>query len=53
LKRTLRKKVAETVPSPPSSTQKLSDSQYKAGFYILMQDYGRTTYQDFVVPQLS
>jgi hypothetical protein len=53
LKRTLRKKAAETAPSPPSSTQRLSDSQYKAGFDILMQDHGRTTYQDFVVPQLS
>jgi adenine phosphoribosyltransferase len=53
LKRTLRKKAAETAPSPPSSTQGLSDSQYKAGFDILMQDHGRTTYPDFIVPQLS
>lgn len=53
LKRTLRKKAAEAAPSLPSSTQRLSDSQYKAGFNILMQDHERTTYQDFIVPQLS
>jgi hypothetical protein len=35
LKRTLREKAVDTAPSPPSSTQKLSDSQYKAGFDIL------------------
>jgi hypothetical protein len=53
LKRTLRKKAVETAPSPPFSTQKLSDSQYKAGFDILTQDHERTTYQDFIVPQLA
>jgi len=53
LKRTLRKKAAETAPLLPSSTQRLSDSQYKAGFDILMQDHGQTTYQDFIVPKLS
>jgi UDP-N-acetylenolpyruvoylglucosamine reductase len=53
LKRTLRKKAAEIAPSPPSSTQRLSDSQYKAGFDILVQDHERTTYQYFIVPQLA
>lgn len=36
-----------------SQTQPLSDTQYIAGFEILMQGPGWATYQDFVIPQLS
>lgn len=53
LKRTLRQKAIDTAPSLASSTQKLSDSQYASGFGILMQNQEWTTYQEFVIPQLS
>ena len=36
-----------------SPTQPLSDAQYSEGFDILLQGPGWTTYQDFIIPQLS
>ena len=36
-----------------SSKQPLSDEQYSDGFKILVWGSGRTTYQDFVIPQLT
>ena len=50
LKQALRQK-AQATPSP--SKQPLSDTQYSAGFDILVQGSGWTTYQDFIIPQLS
>ena len=38
---------------PTASTQPLSDTQYDAGFDILVQGLGWKTYEDFIVPQLS
>lgn len=49
LKRALRQKAAETVSSP---TQPLSDTQYRAGFDILVRSSGWAIYEDFVIPQL-
>lgn len=49
LKETLREKAASaSIPKQP-----LSDTEYSAGFDILLQDAGWTTYQDFIIPQLS
>ncbi|KAM0724037.1 hypothetical protein Q7P37_000216 [Cladosporium fusiforme] len=53
LKRMLRQKAINAAPPLASSTQKLSDSQYASGFGILKQNQEWTTYQDFVIPQLS
>ncbi|KAF2454375.1 phosphoribosyl transferase domain protein [Lineolata rhizophorae] len=50
LKRALRQKANATTSSPK---QPLSDTQYSAGFEILARDSGWTTYQDFIIPQLS
>lgn len=50
LKRALRQK-AKAIASTPE--QPLSDTEYSAGFDILVGGSGRLTYQDFVVPQLS
>lgn len=50
LKWALRTKATATTSSP---TQPLSDPQYAAGFDILFRASIRTTYQRFVVPQLS
>jgi adenine phosphoribosyltransferase len=50
LKRALRQKAKATASSP---TQPLSDTQYSAGFDILVRDSGWMTYQDFIIPQLS
>lgn len=50
LKRALRQKAKATAASPK---QPLSDTQYSAGFDILMRGSGWTTYQDFIIPQLS
>ncbi|KAF2124046.1 hypothetical protein P153DRAFT_327887 [Dothidotthia symphoricarpi CBS 119687] len=36
-----------------SSKQPLSDAQYTAGFDVLVRDSERTTYRDFIIPQLS
>lgn len=36
-----------------SPKQPLSDTQYSAGFDILVQGLGWMTYQDFIIPQLS
>ncbi|KAI1403467.1 hypothetical protein F4819DRAFT_450899 [Hypoxylon fuscum] len=52
LKWALRQKVTATASSP-SPKQTLSDAQYSAGFNILKRDSGPTTYQDFIIPQLS
>lgn len=50
LRRALRQKAIAT---ESSQMQPLSESQYSAGFDILLQESGRSTYQDFIVPQLS
>jgi hypothetical protein len=50
LKRTLRQKVTATASS---LKQPLPDTQYSAGFDILVRDSGWMTYQDFIIPQLS
>jgi len=50
LKRALRQKAKATASS---AKQPLSDTQYSAGFDILVRGSGWVTYQDFVIPQLS
>lgn len=50
LKWALRQKAKATASSPK---QPLSDTQYSAGFDILVRDSGWITYQDFIIPQLS
>jgi hypothetical protein len=50
LKQALRQKAKATASSPK---QPLSDTQYSAGFNILVQGSGWMTYQDFIIPQLS
>lgn len=50
LKQALRQKAKATASSPK---QPLSDTQYSAGFDILMRGSGWITYQDFIIPQLS
>ncbi|KAK5733001.1 hypothetical protein LTR17_010008 [Elasticomyces elasticus] len=49
LKQALKQEI-ET--NAPSYTKALTDSQYDAGFDLLTQG-NRTTYQDFIIPQLS
>ena len=49
LKQTLRQ--AKATASSPE--QPLSDTQYSAGFDILVRGSGWMTYQDFIIPQLS
>ena len=51
LKQTLRQKAQATTASSPK--QPLSDTQYSAGFDILVRGSGWMTYQDFIIPQLS
>ncbi|PSN59710.1 hypothetical protein BS50DRAFT_579742 [Corynespora cassiicola Philippines] len=51
LKRTLRQAVQKVATS--NLTQTLSESQYSAGFEILVQDSGWQTYQNFIIPQLE
>ena len=43
----------ESTKIKPSLKKPLSDIQYKSGFEILVQGLGWTTYQDFILPQLS
>lgn len=50
LKEALRQKAEGTTSS---QKQKLSDTQYSAGFDILVRGPGWLTYQDFIIPQLS
>ena len=50
LKQALRQKAKATASSPK---QPLSDTQYSAGFDILLRGSGWITYQDFIIPQLS
>ncbi|KAF2187516.1 hypothetical protein K469DRAFT_629357 [Zopfia rhizophila CBS 207.26] len=50
LKRALRQKAKATASSPK---QPLSETQYSAGFDILVRGSGWMTYQDFIIPQLS
>lgn len=50
LKRTLGHKATET---EPSAKQPLSDTQYNDGLNVLGQGSEWTTYQDFIIPQLS
>ncbi|BCR85816.1 uncharacterized protein ACHE_21274A [Aspergillus chevalieri] len=49
LKSALRHKATAT---GSALKQPLSDTQYSAGFEILVQDSGWITYQDFIIPQL-
>lgn len=50
LKQALRHEAKATASS---LRQPLSDTQYSAGFDILVQGPGWATYQDFIIPQLS
>lgn len=50
LKQALRQKDKTTASS---LKQPLSDTQYSAGFDILVRGSGWITYQDFIIPQLS
>ena len=50
LKRALRQQAKATTFSPE---QFLSDTQYSAGFDILVRGSGWVTYQDFIIPQLT
>ena len=50
LKKALKQKASVIATSP---NQPLSDSQYAAGFDILSQGSQETTYQEFIIPQLS
>ena len=50
LKRALKQKAMATASSPK---QPLSDTQYSAGFDILVQGSEWMTYRDFIIPQLS
>ncbi|KAK3171718.1 hypothetical protein OEA41_003802 [Lepraria neglecta] len=49
LKQALKQKAKATASSPK---QPLSDTQYSAGFDILVRGSGWMTYQDFIIPQL-
>ncbi len=51
LKEALRESAEATAPS--SSKQPLSDVQYGAGFDMLVRGPGWSTYQSFIIPQLS
>ncbi|ROW10798.1 hypothetical protein VPNG_05355 [Cytospora leucostoma] len=50
LKWALRQKATATASSPKQS---LSDTQYSAGFELLLQGSGWLAYKDFIIPQLS
>ncbi|GAB1315514.1 Phosphoribosyl transferase domain protein [Madurella fahalii] len=50
LKLALRRKVGATAPP---TNHPLSDEEYSAGFDILTQGLGWTSYEDFVIPHLS
>ncbi|CAK1356880.1 Adenine phosphoribosyltransferase [Cercospora beticola] len=50
LKSALRRKVTEIALSP---TRPLSDLEYDVGFTALAEDFGKATYDDFIIPQLS
>ncbi|KAJ9129910.1 Phosphoribosyl transferase domain protein [Pleurostoma richardsiae] len=50
LKYTLRRKAIETSLLP---TRTLSDTQYSDAFDILVRDSNWTTYENFIIPQLS
>ncbi|ODM20085.1 hypothetical protein SI65_05071 [Aspergillus cristatus] len=51
---TLKSALGHKVTAMESSLkQPLSDTQYSAGFDILLQGSGWMTYQDFIIPQLS
>ena len=50
LKQALRQKAEATATSPK---QPLSDTQYSAGFDILVRGSGWMAYQDFIIPQLT
>ncbi|KAK4135794.1 hypothetical protein BT67DRAFT_461453 [Trichocladium antarcticum] len=52
LKLALRQK-HDAMTAPSSPKQPLSDAQYSAGFDTLLRSSGWTTYQDFIIPQLS
>ncbi|ODM14220.1 hypothetical protein SI65_10369 [Aspergillus cristatus] len=45
--------VHKATATESSLKQPLSDTQYSAGFDILLQGLGWITYQDFIIPQLS
>ncbi|KAL3418708.1 phosphoribosyl transferase domain protein [Phlyctema vagabunda] len=50
LQQALREKANATAPS---LKQPLSDTQYRAGFDIIVQGSGWKAYRDFIIPQLS
>ncbi|KAL4724537.1 hypothetical protein ACLX1H_007978 [Fusarium chlamydosporum] len=50
LKQTLRQTARATASH---TTEPLTQTQYSAGFDVLLQGLGWMTYQDFIVPQLS
>ena len=49
----LKQALREKAKASSSPKQPLSAEQYSAGFDILVRDSGWTTYQDFIIPQLS
>lgn len=51
LKRALVQKAAEVARG--SQRKSLTSGEYEDGFSILMRDPGRTTYRDFIIPQLA
>ncbi|CAA9961370.1 6-hydroxy-D-nicotine oxidase [Pyrenophora teres f. maculata] len=52
LQRVLLKSASETAPAD-SLKRALSDEQYAAGFSVFSQEPGRSTYCDFIIPELS
>ncbi|KAI1490075.1 hypothetical protein F5X96DRAFT_637871 [Biscogniauxia mediterranea] len=53
LKLALRQKAKTSTSTASSPNQPLSDTQYSVGFDILKTGSGWTTYEDFIIPQLS
>jgi hypothetical protein len=49
----LKRALFEEARKVSSSTRSLSDSEYSAGFDILLRGPGQKTYQDFITPELS
>jgi hypothetical protein len=49
----LKQALVQKAKKISSSTQPLSDAQYSTGFETLVQGPGKTTYQDFNIPELS
>lgn len=49
----LKKALREKIPTASTPKQPLSDTEYSAGFDILLRGQGWKTYEDFIIPQLS